>query len=96
MIAIKASNGFETVIHGLDEVIILKQLNYIIQSIDPDIIENHNIFGFDLPFLYRRYDFYGMKFFLGREGDEPFVYEDTLKHGGVRSHSTATPLPEGK
>lgn len=82
MIAIKASNGFEKVIHGDDEVLLLNQLNYIIQKIDPDIIENHNIFGFDLPFLYRRYNHHGIKFFLGREGDEPFIYEDSLKHGG--------------
>jgi DNA polymerase I len=82
MIAIKVSNGIEKVIHGYDESLLLNQLNYIIQKINPDIIENHNIFRFDLPFLYRRFKYHGIKFLLGREGDQPFIYEDTLKHGG--------------
>ncbi|MDQ8186664.1 DNA polymerase domain-containing protein [Pelagicoccus sp. SDUM812002] len=33
---------------------LLKQLNERIQSLDPDVIEGHNIFKFDLDYLWRR------------------------------------------
>jgi len=33
---------------------LLKKLNETLQELDPDVIEGHNIFSFDLNFLYRR------------------------------------------
>jgi DNA polymerase I len=39
-----------------------------IQAVDPDVIENHNLHGFDLPFLHRRARLLGVPLSLGRFG----------------------------
>lgn len=39
-----------------------------IRAADPDVIENHNLHGFDLPFLYRRAHRLGVPLPLGRIG----------------------------
>lgn len=40
---------------------------------DPDVIENHNLFGFDLPFLEQRAAILGIPLNLGREGGPPLL-----------------------
>jgi DNA polymerase elongation subunit (family B) len=37
-----------------------------VQALDPDVIENHNLHGFDLPFLVRRAERLGVPLALGR------------------------------
>ena len=57
MVAIHDSRGFSTVLEAPsteDEARLIRDLCAIIQEHDPDIIENHNLFGFDLPFLEHR------------------------------------------
>jgi DNA polymerase I len=39
-----------------------------IREVDPDVIENHNLHGFDLPFLARRAELHGVPVELGRSG----------------------------
>ena len=39
-----------------------------LRAIDPDVIENHNLHGFDLPFLVRRAHLLGVPFDMGRTG----------------------------
>jgi len=85
MIAIKSSCGFEKVLHGIDERCILNQLNYLIRKIDPDIIENHYIFGFDLPFILRRAEILNVNMQFGRLTGKPFQNKDFYKYGGVTS-----------
>ena len=53
MIAVRDSVGFEAVLEG-DEVGMMRDLVSIVQARDPDVIENHNLCGFDLPFLEAR------------------------------------------
>src|SRR5690606_17918402 len=50
---------------------------------DPDVIENHNLFGFDMPFLVERAAALGVPLALGRpEGPpEPVRYEDAAWAG---------------
>ncbi len=81
MIALRSSSGFESVIHGHDEKDLLIKLTQSIQQIDPDIIENHNLFGFDLPFLIDRFKVNGLKMSWGRDNSEPYFYSDKLKTG---------------
>lgn len=40
---------------------------------DPDVIEGHNLFAFDLPYLARRCRRHGVRFGIGRDGSEPKV-----------------------
>ena len=34
-----------------DEAALIRELCEVIRAADPDVIENHNLHGFDLPFL---------------------------------------------
>jgi DNA polymerase, archaea type len=45
---------------------LLRRLEATVQEADPDVIENHNLHGFDLPFLDRRARTLGVRLQLGR------------------------------
>ena len=69
MIALSDTRGYEAVLDG-DEKQILEQLIERIQALDPDVIEGHNLFGFDLPYLAARAQALGVPLKLGRDGSE--------------------------
>jgi DNA polymerase elongation subunit (family B) len=50
------------------EAELIRQLVARVQAADPDVIENHNLHGFDLPFLQRRAEALGVSLALGRTG----------------------------
>lgn len=66
MVAIADNRGFSTVLIG-DERDILEQTRAIVQERDPDVIEGHNIYGFDLPYLAERCQAHGMPLDFGRD-----------------------------
>ncbi|HEX2686718.1 MAG TPA: ribonuclease H-like domain-containing protein [Kofleriaceae bacterium] len=51
-----------------DEAELIARLAARIRTCDPDVIENHNLHGFDLPFLERRARILGVPLALGRAG----------------------------
>ena len=70
MIAVRDSKGLETVLEAPkpeDEAAMILELCKLIQERDPDVIENHNLMGFDLPFLEGRAKTHGIKLELGRK-----------------------------
>lgn len=69
MIALSDTRGYEAVLDG-DEKQILEQLTERVQALDPDVIEGHNLFGFDLPYLAARAKALGVPLRLGRDGSE--------------------------
>lgn len=69
MIALSDTRGYEAVLDG-DEKQILEQLVERVQALDPDVIEGHNLFGFDLPYLAARAQALGVPLRLGRDGSE--------------------------
>jgi DNA polymerase I len=69
MIALSDTRGYEALLDG-DEKKILEQLVERIQALDPDVIEGHNLFGFDLPYLAARAQALGVPLKLGRDGSE--------------------------
>jgi DNA polymerase I len=69
MIALSDTRGYEALLDG-DEKQILEQLVERIQALDPDVIEGHNLFGFDLPYLAARAKAVGVPLRLGRDGSE--------------------------
>ena len=93
MVAIHDSRGFFTVLEAPsteDEARLIRDLCAIIQERDPDIIENHNLFGFDLPFLEHRATVLNIPLALGRPGG-PMRLErrqETLKIGGEARQRT--------
>ena len=50
------------------EVALIRELISKVIAEDPDVIENHNLHGFDLPFLARRTQILGVPLALGRIG----------------------------
>ncbi len=57
----------------VDEKAALERLNAIILARDPDIIEGHNLFKFDLPYLLARAKRHRVKLAWGRDGSIPLT-----------------------
>src|SRR5688572_23735761 len=55
-----------------DEAVLIRELCDVIRAADPDVIENHNLHGFDLPFLNRRAAKLGVPLDLARIGPPGF------------------------
>lgn len=67
MIALSDNRGYEEAITG-SEPDILKELVKRIQELNPDVIEGHNLFGFDIPYLLARAQRCRVPLSLGRDG----------------------------
>ena len=83
LIAISDNRGYVRIIDddSMSEAEMIRELCKIIQERDPDIIENHNIFDFDLPFLERRAKMHKIKLTLGRDSSPVWTQRGTLKVG---------------
>lgn len=83
MISIADSTGYRLLIDtaDYDERGLIERFVRVIRERDPDVLENHNIFGFDLTFLARRARDLGVDLALGRDGSAPSSYSDVLKVG---------------
>ncbi|GAB4191115.1 MAG: DNA polymerase domain-containing protein [Roseiflexaceae bacterium] len=69
MVALRDSHGLAHTLDAPapeDEPELIRALCRLIQERDPDVIENHNLFGFDLPFLETRAAAWGLPLELGR------------------------------
>ena len=69
-IAMSDSRGWERLISGTDhdEGEMLAEMVREIHARDPDVIEGHNIFRFDLPYIDERARRYGVSLAVGRDG----------------------------
>jgi DNA polymerase I len=65
--ALSDSRGWSAALEG-EEPDILAEVSQAIRDRDPDVIEGHNIFGFDLPFLASRARAHGVPLDWGRDG----------------------------
>ncbi len=72
-IAMGDSSGWSEVLSGdeLDEKTMLERFVAIVRERDPDVIEGHNIFNFDLPYIAARAKRGGVKLSIGRNGAPP-------------------------
>jgi DNA polymerase, archaea type len=71
MIAVRDPEGVTTTLEACDtsrgaDAELIRRLVAMVQAGDPDVIENHNLHGFDLPFLDRRARILGVALPLGR------------------------------
>ncbi len=69
LIALSDNRGWEHIIDGRhhDEAHMLTELVRVIRDRDPDVIEGHNILGFDLPYIARRCAIHDVEFRIGRD-----------------------------
>ena len=68
LIAVRDPDGNTEVLEGPDEADLIRRLVAKVQAADPDVIENHNLQGFDLPFLDHRASVLRVPLALGRIG----------------------------
>jgi len=85
MIAVRDPDGRVEILEHEDEAVLLRDLVANIQAADPDIIENHNLHGFDLPFLDRRAKLCGVPLALGRVGP-PGLRQRGARRGMLRGN----------
>ena len=82
-IGLQCGDRVETLVLGerkdASERELLKLLGKRIQEIDPDVIEGHNIFKFDLDYLQRRAKRFKLSLDWGRFGQEPSFRKTRLK-----------------
>ncbi len=73
LISLSDNRGWETVLGGkqAEEKDLLKHCIELIQTKDPDVIEGHNIFNFDLPYILKRCELHKVDFAVGRDGSSP-------------------------
>lgn len=69
-ISLSDNRGWSRVLHAgeLDEPTLIQTFEALILERNPDTIEGHNIFRFDLPYLQARAARYGLTLNLGRDG----------------------------
>ncbi|MBT1074773.1 DNA polymerase domain-containing protein [Geobacter grbiciae] len=75
-IAVMEEGGYEEYLsaHALSEREMLERLTAIIRERDPDVIEGHNLFRFDLEYIRARAARHGVRLRWGRDGSEPRVH----------------------
>ncbi len=73
VVGLSDSMGWEHTIDGRrkSEREMLRELVDVINEKDPDVIEGHNIFNFDLPYIMQRCLLNGVDFAIGRDGSPP-------------------------
>src|SRR5438034_2552792 len=86
MVSLRDNQGLATTLEAPtpgEEAVLITRLCALIRERDPDVIENHNLFGFDLPFLEQRAEVLGIPLILGRVGGPTLLErrEDTLAVG---------------
>lgn len=81
IVSFSDNRGWREVIHskGGSEKELLEQVVEIIAEKDPDVIEGHNIFSFDLPYLQRRCERHGVAFSIGRDRLQPRTYPSSIR-----------------
>ncbi len=72
-IALAGQDGWHEVLSGtkLDEKAMIQRFVEIVRERDPDVLEGHNLFKFDLPYLAARARLHKVKLALGRDGSVP-------------------------
>jgi DNA polymerase elongation subunit (family B) len=93
LIAVRDSRGMECVLDVGDgeptrttEADLIRRLAALIREHDPDVIENHNLHGFDLPFLVTRAEVLGVPLALGRAGAPGIARRGAVRgYGPTRS-----------
>src|ERR671916_1812863 len=69
VIALRSSLGTEEVLSlATDEAELLERATERLRDLDPDVIEGHNLFNFDLPFMVARAERFGSALRWGRDG----------------------------
>jgi DNA polymerase elongation subunit (family B) len=64
---------------SLPEKTILQEVVRLIREKDPDVIEGHNAYAFDFPYLMTRCARHGVPFAIGRDGSVPRSFPSSMR-----------------
>jgi len=82
LIAVRDDDGFERVL-ALDdfpsEAAMIAEFARIVRERDPDVVEGHNVFNFDLWYLYERARRFGVPLVIGRDGRTPLWLDESIR-----------------
>lgn len=82
IIALRDNTGFEQVLSLDDfpgEGALIEAFVQSVRQRDPDILEGHNVFNFDLWYLASRARRHGVELTLGRDGRTPMWLDDSIR-----------------
>ncbi len=81
IVALSDNRGWQQLLHRRDqsEEALLRETLATVAARDPDVIEGHNIYAFDLAYLEARCARYGIPFALGRDGSAPRSYPASIR-----------------
>ncbi|WP_412068226.1 DNA polymerase domain-containing protein [Rubrivirga sp. IMCC43871] len=81
LVALSDSTGWQRLVGapGMSEEDVLRETLALVKERDPDVIEGHNIFGFDLPYLFERCRRHGIPADLGRDGSTPRSFPSSMR-----------------
>lgn len=73
MIALKQGSFEQVLVRTGTESQLLEQLNEVIRKLDPDVLEGHNIYAFDIPYIVTRAMKLGVDLKWGRNKGNPSI-----------------------
>jgi len=81
IVSMTDNRGWDCVLDAREqsEEALLRQTVRTVQQRDPDVIEGHNIYNFDFPYLMDRCARYGVPFSIGRDGSTPRTFESSMR-----------------
>ena len=81
IVALGDNRGWRDIIDAreLSEKEMLERLVAAIRRRDPDVIEGHNIYAFDLAYLMTRCALHGVDFAVGRDGSAPRTFASAMR-----------------
>jgi len=81
IVALHDNRGWHRLIdaRGRTEREVLEEAVRTIRERDPDVIEGHNLYSFDLPYLAARCRRHGVALALGRDGSEPRSFPSQIR-----------------
>ncbi len=102
MVSLSDTHGLATTLEAPraeDEAGLIRELCRTIRLRDPDVIENHNLFGFDLPFLLRRAELLHVPIALARPAPQGITlpplehYNDPYSRGPAERRRKRPSIP---
>lgn len=99
LIGVHDNTGFERVL-ALDdfpnEAAMIAEFARVVRERDPDIIEGHNVFNFDLWYLFERAKRANVPLVLGRDGRTPLWLDETIRRSVPNGMTTKYYRIEGR